>query len=252
MSDEMARGGGAGWRAKQGGRGAKGRAACRLAALVALAALAAAGCRRRDDDPSRPRAAALPALELRDETPDLLLTWVDAKGEFHTVQRPAEVPPEGRDAVRVVVTSRDDGSVSELLYVANLAQKSPDGSYPVQSMSRAEWEAVAARRRTAARSPLPGGGEKVAALTVVIYGASWCGPCHQAADHLKGRGVKVVSKDIEAEPGAAAEMRGKLERAGVRGGTIPVIDVMGRVLVGFNPRELDAAVAAAASRTVTL
>lgn len=224
----------------------------RAAALLALASLVAIGCRRRDDDPSRPRAAALPALELRDETPDLLLTWVDAKGEFHTVQRPADVPPEGRDAVRVVVTTRDEGSASELLYVANLAQRGPDGAYPVQSMSRAEWEAVAERRRQAARSPLPGGAERVAALTVVIYGASWCGPCHQAAEHLRGRGVRVVSKDIEAERGAADEMRAKLDRAGVRGGNIPVIDVMGRVLVGFNPRELDAAVAAAAARTVTL
>jgi glutaredoxin len=223
-----------------------------LLALAAFVALAAFGCRRRDDDPSRPRAAALPALELRDDTPDLLLTWVDAKGEFHTVQHPAEVPPEGRDAVRVVITSRDEGSVSELLYVANLAQRGPDGAYPVQSVSRAEWEAVAEKRRQAARSPLPGGGERVAALTVVIYGASWCGPCHQAADHLRGRGVSVVSKDIEAEPAAANEMRAKLDRAGMRGGTIPVIDVMGRVLVGFNPRELDAAVAAAASKTVTL
>ncbi|MCU0685160.1 MAG: NrdH-redoxin [Polyangiaceae bacterium] len=224
----------------------------RRAALLALVAIVALGCRRREDDPSRPRAAALPALELRDETPDLLLTWVDAKGEFHTVHRPDEVPPEGREAVRVVVTSRDDGSASELLYVANLAQRGPDGAYPVQSMSRSEWEALAAGRRQAARSPLPGGSEKVAALTVVIYGASWCGPCHQAADHLRGRGVRVVSKDIEAEPGAAAEMRGKLDQAGVRGGTIPVIDVMGRVLIGFNPRVLDEAVAAAAARTVTL
>jgi glutaredoxin len=246
MNDERALGG------ARGGVGMRGRALRRGAALLALAALVVSGCRGRDDDPSRPRASSLPALELRDETPDLLLTWVDAKGEFHTVQHPADVPPEGRDAVRVVVTSRDEGSSSELLYVANLAQHNPNGTYPVQSVSRAEWEAVADRRRTAARSPLPGGGEKVAAVTVVIYGASWCGPCHQAADYLRGRGVKVVSKDTEAEPGAYAEMRGKLDRAGMRSGNIPVIDVMGRLLIGFNPRELDAAVAAAASRTVTL
>jgi glutaredoxin len=244
-----------GERHARGGAAGAGARFFRGAALVALWAAAAGGCRRRDDDPSRPRAGALPALSLRDDTPDLLLTWLDARGDFHTAQRPADVPPEGREAVRVVVTSRDEGSASDLLYVADLNRRGPDGGYVVQSMSRSEWESIAARRRQASAPPAPVGSERggaaASAVTVVIYGASWCGPCHQAAEYLRGRGVRVVSRDIEAEPDAAAEMRGKLERAGARGGNIPVIDVMGRLLVGFNPRELDAAVAAAA-RTVPL
>jgi hypothetical protein len=40
-------------------------------------------------------------------------------------------------------------------------------------------------------------------------------------------------------------MSRKLEKAGTRGGSIPVIDVGGRVLIGFDPGALDAAVSAA-------
>jgi hypothetical protein len=42
-------------------------------------------------------------------------------------------------------------------------------------------------------------------------------------------------------------MKSKLDRAGLRGASIPVIDVMGRVLVGFSPSSVDGALEAAQS-----
>jgi glutaredoxin len=76
------------------------------------------------------------------------------------------------------------------------------------------------------------------AVVVIIYGASWCGPCHEAADYLKARGVAYVLKDIEQTPGAEAEMRDKLARVNRRYDAIPVIDVGGQILVGFSPGAL--------------
>jgi hypothetical protein len=40
-------------------------------------------------------------------------------------------------------------------------------------------------------------------------------------------------------------MKRKLERAGMPGASIPVIDVMGRILIGFSPSALDRALEAA-------
>jgi glutaredoxin len=94
---------------------------------------------------------------------------------------------------------------------------------------------------SAAAAPAPAHG----AVVVIIYGASWCGPCHQAADYLKARNVPFVMKDIEETPGAAAEMRQKLARSGGRPGAIPVIDVKGEILIGFNPEALAQALAKA-------
>ena len=34
-------------------------------------------------------------------------------------------------------------------------------------------------------------------VTVIIYGADWCKPCHQAEDYLRSKGVRVVKKDVE-------------------------------------------------------
>ncbi len=84
---------------------------------------------------------------------------------------------------------------------------------------------------------------------MIIYGASWCGPCHQAADYLKSRGVAYVLKDVEETPGAAAEMHEKLARAGHHGGSIPVIDVRGQILIGFSASSIDRALAKAPAGT---
>jgi hypothetical protein len=46
---------------------------------------------------------------------------------------------------------------------------------------------------------------------------------------------------VETTPGAAAEMREKLARAGRHGGSIPVIDVRGQILVGFSAAAIDVA-----------
>jgi hypothetical protein len=40
-------------------------------------------------------------------------------------------------------------------------------------------------------------------------------------------------------------MQSKLAKSGLRGGSIPVIDVRGKVMVGFNPAEIDTALGAA-------
>ena len=204
--------------------------------------------------------AELPPLVLREDTPSLLLTWVDAEGNFHVVEHVAEVPEASRDAVRVVVADRADGT-GDLLYVADLRQKRGDGTYAVGTTPRAEWDERGASKRTArleaiqpppsasaaeaAPGPAGSGAAPGAEVRATIYGASWCGPCHQAEALLKSLGVKVVKKDIEESDVARREMEAALRRVHRSGGSIPVIDVMGQVFVGFSAGPLRAAVARA-------
>ncbi len=128
-------------------------------------------------------------------------------------------------------------------------------------MSRSAWDELGASRRTARLEALapptaPATGPSASAsaavakapvgsIVVVIYGASWCKPCHDAEAYLRQRGVNVIKKDIEENEAAAAEMKTKLQRAGMPGASIPVIDVMGRILIGFSPSALDRALEAA-------
>ncbi|QQR91526.1 MAG: glutaredoxin family protein [Myxococcales bacterium] len=69
---------------------------------------------------------------------------------------------------------------------------------------------------------------------MILYRTSWCGVCKQAAAFFKKQGIAFVEKDIEKEAGAASEMRSKCERAKLQCSGVPVIDVDGRLIEGFN------------------
>src|SRR5689334_3632427 len=73
---------------------------------------------KSNDTTTTPKASELPPLEVKADSPNLLLTWIDDKGDFHVVQKPADVPPEGRGKVRIVVTNREEGT-GALVYVTN-------------------------------------------------------------------------------------------------------------------------------------
>ncbi len=204
-----------------------------------------------DTDPGAPTVGQLPAFELRDDTEGLLITWLDSKGEFHVVQRLSEVPEGHRDRVRVVSSSVSAGH-GALLYVADLTRKGADGRYHVETMSRSAWDELGASRRrkrlealapsASAGAPAASGEAPSGALTAIVYGADWCKPCFQAEAHLKQRGVKVIHKDIERDPKAAQEMQQKLQRSGLGQGSIPIIDLGGRLFKGFSPSALDRAI----------
>lgn len=198
----------------------------------------------------------------------LLLTWIDDKGDFHVETRVADVPLMGRDAVRVVDPNKDEGTHADRVFVADLRQARPDGLFPVRTMTRAEFEAIAVARREktgptlasaapsqtqptppqpqqGANDPPQGSSRPASKPVVIIYGAEWCGACHDAARYLRGKGIAYVEKDVEKDPSAAREMQQKLAQNGLRSGSIPVIDVRGKVMVGFNPHEVDSALGAA-------
>jgi glutaredoxin len=246
-------------------------------ALALCVAFAPMACHKQaaptasDDTGATPQAAELPPLEIKDDTPNLLLTWIDEKGDFHVVEKPADIPKEGRENVRVVVTTREDGT-GKLVYVANMNEVTPTGAYRVKTMTRAAWDELGASKRQArlealapSAQPTPsdsataeaapgapnasGAPQKALAsgISAIIYGASWCKPCHDTARYLKQRGVTVIDKDIEENEVAAAEMRQKLARAGRSGSSIPVIDLMGQIMVGFSPMAIDQAIEAARS-----
>lgn len=180
----------------------------------------------------------------------LLLTWIDDKGEFHVEQKVDSVPVIARDVVRVVDPSREEPSGGRL-FLVDLRNAGVDGHYPVRIAARDEFEKLAVSRRAAhggvlAPQAAPTGSAAEAARSpVVIYGASWCGPCHQAQAFLKRKGVAFVEKDIEQDSAAAREMRAKLSKSGMRGGSIPVIDVRGKILVGFDEGAIERALAVA-------
>jgi glutaredoxin 3 len=73
----------------------------------------------------------------------------------------------------------------------------------------------------------------------IIYSASWCAFCHAAMEYMDKLGVKYTKKDVETDPKAGLEA---ITKSGQRG--IPVIDIAGTVIIGFDRPRIDAALKA--------
>ncbi len=71
---------------------------------------------------------------------------------------------------------------------------------------------------------------------VTVYSATWCAFCHAVKDYFDKIGVSYTVKDIESDPAFAEESTAK---SGQRG--IPVIDIDGEIIVGFDRPMIDAA-----------
>lgn len=229
-------------------------------AVTALCVLAVAlgsvsGCKK--ETPAI--VAELPTV--REDTQGLSFTFVDEKGNPHVVDTVGEVP--GAQAQKVRVMDPAHTPPEDMMYLADLTRKNADGTFPVSVAPRQDFENYIVDRRkgvgptlasnafgvgiagdggaAGANGMVHGAAEAIGQPRVIIYGASWCGACHDAAKWLTAKNVKFVEKDIEKDSGAEREMRAKLAKAGLSGGSIPVIDVGGKIMVGFSASKIQAA-----------
>lgn len=76
---------------------------------------------------------------------------------------------------------------------------------------------------------------------IIIYRTSWCAFCHTEMQWLDKLGIEYEAKDIEEDKAAYDELMGKIG-GNFRG--VPVTDVAGDIVLGFDRPKLQAAMAA--------
>ncbi len=69
---------------------------------------------------------------------------------------------------------------------------------------------------------------------VVIYSTPTCPYCKRAKDYLAQKGIAYTDINVAADRDKAKEM---IERSGQMG--VPVIEIDGKIVVGFNQAQLD-------------
>lgn len=70
---------------------------------------------------------------------------------------------------------------------------------------------------------------------VIVYSTSWCAFCHTEMEWLKKLGIDFVAKDIETDPSAKEEL---LSKNGGNFQGVPVTDVCGEIILGFDRPKL--------------
>lgn len=69
---------------------------------------------------------------------------------------------------------------------------------------------------------------------ITVYSTTWCGFCHAAKQYFDRLGVKYKDINVEEDMTAAQEM---VQKSGQMG--VPVIDIDGDIIVGFNRPKID-------------
>lgn len=72
---------------------------------------------------------------------------------------------------------------------------------------------------------------------VIVYSTSTCPYCNRVKDYLKSKGIKFKNIDIAKDEKYLDEM---VKKSGQMG--IPVIDIGGNIIIGFEKEEIDKAV----------
>ncbi len=229
---------------------------------------AVGGCRKSTPDAPPPARAPLSEVEvLKDGR--WLFTYVDPSGEFMTTDKPEIIPEAARRIVRVVDPARPPGERLDTgdVYLLDANQLLKAGKAAARALPRLVFETAALAQLPPGESslladrahagtpkapsatadpspplaPMADGGAPV----VTVYGTSWCGACKTARQYLAQRKIPFADKDVEKDPAAARELAEKAARMGVPADRVPILDVRGRLLVGFDRARVEALLGAA-------
>jgi glutaredoxin len=190
-----------------------------------------------------------------------LFTYAEADGQFATTDKPEAVPELSRAIARVFDPSDPTSKTSATgqVYVADLNQLLKSGKTQARPLWREAFEtaalaqlppgdssALASRPQNAEPPPAAaaprgdGGAAPNGTPVVTLYGTSWCGACKSARRYFTEKNVPFADKDIERDPAAAQELAEKAAKMGIRADRVPMIDVRGRLLLGFDKARIEA------------
>ena len=180
-------------------------------------------------DISGPKQAKPKLIEVKVDSKELLFLYKDAQGEEQRVLSINEIPQDHRNKVQVVdlKLSPNERQSRHFVQLFDLRKANVDGTFPGRVFARQLLEKALANAQALPEQP-----------DIIMYSTSWCGVCKKARRFMKSEGLAFVEKDVETDKAAARELQEKCERAKVPMGGVPIIDVGGALMRGFDPQRL--------------
>lgn len=209
-----------------------------LITILIISSFLADNCKKDEKNSIEPEEVNPPEIIVSKENKNLVFSYIDKEGKFKDSQNIDEIPEESRRQVIVFDTSIPPQKrlSHKVIYIADLTKPDSDGRYRYTVASRYEFE-------SAIREGINVNEQKTDikqdGKSIIIYTTSWCGVCAQLRKYLRQKGISFTEKDIEKDPSAQSEMLAKLKNAGLKGSGVPVIDLYGEIIVGFNKELLD-------------
>jgi glutaredoxin len=189
----------------------------------------------------------------------MVYSYVDKRGRIQMVSRLEDVPKEYQDQILATDTSRSreqrlnsskvvvldlrkdgvEGPINySLIDLDKIDQARPTARTPQDAAQLGRWVADKAVNKLRSSLGLASAGSSEGS-PIILYSAPWCGFCKKAARYLEKKGVAFVELNIEQDRHAAFELSKKLRAANLSGSGIPVLDISGTIVVGFNKERID-------------
>jgi glutaredoxin len=183
----------------------------------------------------------------------LLYTYVEPSGMFATTAKAEQVPEVARRLVRIMGQGkgepqrRNDANV-EAIDLRELLAKG--GTQPRVMLREAFETGALAQLPPGDSCPLAGPhgpplaeepekAEPPDPPIAILYGTRWCKACRPARQYLISNRVPFAFKDIEKDPAAARELEQKASRFGIPADRVPILDVRGRLLGGYDETRMN-------------
>jgi glutaredoxin len=186
------------------------------------------------------------------ERTDLVLSW-QADGGPHIASSVADVPESFRKRIRVQdPTIPPEKRNPRWIFFTDLTTPGKDGRYPVEAIAREQYErekqeaaARAAEQAALAQQKSQASTPPAAQMTppgiisggapVIMYATRHCPVCKKARRWLLEQKIPYVEKDIERDQKAAEDLarKGAAQKVPVNG--VPVFEIGGHLLPGFDP-----------------
>lgn len=219
--------------------------------VVLLSMLVAGAACRRSTPAAPPPTAAMGGLQIL-KNGRYLFTYVEPNGSFSTTDKPEIIPEASRKMVRVVDPAQTKNGDSADVYTVDVNELLKAQKADAQPLPRPAFETSALAQLPPGESSLraghgPSGAGGAPAFpsapgnaVVTVYGTSWCGACRAARQYFSERKIPFADKDIEADPAAAHELAEKAAKMGIPTDRVPVLDVRGTLLLGFDRARVEA------------
>jgi glutaredoxin len=195
----------------------------------------------------------MPPQEVRTDSA-LFFTYVESNGMFATTDKAEAVPEIARRFVRIMSQTkgeplrRNDTNVE----VVDLRELLSNGKTLPRVMPREAFETSALAQLPPGDSclltgphPLPlaeeleNSGSPDEPSIVTLYATRWCKACMAARQYLMSNRIPYTVKDIEKDPTAAHELEQKALRFGLLADRVPILDVRGRLMIGYDESRMN-------------
>ena len=203
-----------------------------------LVGLLLSACHKGENKAAPPATTTeLPKISVSDRA-GLLFTYFDDQGHLQTAEKITAIPLAHRDAVRVIDLSvpPEARGAGKVIVSADLRSPRPDGTYPFQLLSALDYDHTVSNAAMDKKVATALAQQKT---QLTLYSTAWCGVCAKTREYLDSRHVAYVERDVEKDEAARAELMAKAQQAGVKPQGVPVIDVYGDLMLGFDVNRLD-------------